>query len=176
LTVRLSLGTARLRQGKHADAARELRRALTFDPKNVDALSALGQALLGAGQLQEAEEVLSAAMQARQDQATAIALGFTLVKLDKAERALAIFGQVLAQNARVAPALYGSGMANERLGRTQEALANYRQVLSVPAEGPQKDAVLELQKEAKGRVDALTPPPTPSGSARTEIGPNPKYL
>jgi tetratricopeptide (TPR) repeat protein len=174
LAVRTALGTARLRQGKHADAARELRRALAFDPKNVDALSALGQALLGAGQLEEAEEVLSAAMQARQDQATAIALGFTLVKLDKAERALPVFGQVLAKNARVAPALYGLGMANERLGRTQEALANYRQLLSLPAEGPQTDAVLELQKDAKGRVDALTPPPAPSSSA--SFGSNPLYL
>ncbi|MBK9258513.1 MAG: tetratricopeptide repeat protein [Polyangiaceae bacterium] len=172
--VRLALGTARLRQGKHADAARELRRALAFDPKNVDALSALGQALLGLGQLEEAEDALRTAMQSRQDQATAIALGFTLVKLDRAEQALSIFGQVLARNARVAPAIFGSGMANERLGKTQEALVNYRQVLALPAEGPQKDSVLELQRDAKGRVDALTPAPAPTSSAT--VGENPKYL
>jgi tetratricopeptide (TPR) repeat protein len=43
VTARLALGTARLRQGKHAEAARELRRVLSTDPRNVDALSGLGE-------------------------------------------------------------------------------------------------------------------------------------
>jgi len=149
LPVHLALGTARLRQSKHADAAKEFRRALAFDPKNTDAQSGLGQALLALGQLDEAEDLLTAAMQSRRDPATAIALGFALVKQGQAERALGIFGPVLAKDPLSAPALFGAAMVNERLGRSQEALAYYRRVLSLPTEGPQENAVLELQKEAQ---------------------------
>jgi Tfp pilus assembly protein PilF len=169
-TARLALGTARLRQGKHADAARELRRVLTADPRNVDALSGLGQALLGTGQLEEAEATLRSAMQIRQDQATAITLGFVLTRLEKPDQALSVFHGVLIANGHVVPALYGSGLANEKLGRTDEALANYRRVLAVSPEGPQKDVVLELQKESRTRVDALTTAPTGSASAGPRQG------
>jgi tetratricopeptide (TPR) repeat protein len=165
VTARLALGTARLRQGKHAEAARELRRVLATDPRNVEALSGLGQALLGTGQLEEAEATLRSAMQIRQDQATAIALGFTLARLDKSDQALSVFHGVLVANGNVVPALYGSGLANERLGRTEEALVNYRRVLAAPAEGPQKDVVLELQNESRTRIDALTAVPVGSASA-----------
>lgn len=162
LSVRLALGTARLRQGKHAEAARELRRALAFDPKNADTQSALGQALLGLGQFDGAEELLTAANQTRRDSSTAIALGYTLVKLEQFDRALAIFGPVLAKDPQVAPALFGAAMALERLGRTPEAMIKYRQLLAIPAEGPQKSAILDLQKEAQGRVNALTPEKAPN--------------
>lgn len=165
--VHLALGTARLRVGKHADAAKALRRALAFDPKNPDAQSALGQALLALGQLEEAEGMLSAAMQSRPDTATAIALGFTLIKLGQAERALALFGPILAKDPLSAPALFGAALANEKLGRIPEALVLYRRVLSLPAEGPQKGAVLDLQKDARNRIAALTPEPAANSSAST---------
>jgi Tfp pilus assembly protein PilF len=164
-TAHLALGTARLRQGNHAEAARELRRVLLTDPRNVDALSGLGQALLGTGQLEEAEATLRSAMQIRQDQATAIALGFTLTRLDKPDQALSVFHGVLVANGNIVPALYGSGLANERLGRNDEALANYRRVVAASAEGPQKDVVLELQKESRVRIDALIAAPVGSPSA-----------
>jgi tetratricopeptide (TPR) repeat protein len=169
-TIRLALGTARLRQGKHTEAARELRRAVAFDPKNPDARSALGQALLGLGQLEEAEEMLSAALQSRWDGSTAIALGFTLVKLGQAERALNVLGPVLTRDPLAAPALLASGMAHERLGHTSEALTHYRRILAIPAEGPQKSSILDLQKEARDRIQALAPEPaapTSSASAAT---------
>jgi len=174
-TVHLALGTARLRQGKHADAVRELRRALAFDPKNPDAQSSLGQALLGLGQLEAAEEMLSSAMQSRRDSSTAIALGFTLVKLGQAERALNVLGDVLNRDPLAAPALLAFGMAHERLGHTAEALTSYRRLLSLPAEGPQKNGVLELQKDARARVAALAPEATPpaSSAATPQTPPNP---
>lgn len=174
--VRLALGTARLRQGKHADAARELRRVLAFDPKNADAQSALGQALLGLGQLEQADEMLSAALQTRQDPATAIALGFTLVKLGQAERALLVLGPILARDPSAAPALLASGMAHEKLGHTTEALTFYRRLLALPAEGPQKNGILELQKDARNRVNALAPEganPALAASSATATPPNP---
>jgi tetratricopeptide (TPR) repeat protein len=163
--ARLALGTARLRQGKHAEAAKELRRVLLTDARRADASSGLGQALLGLGQLEEAESMLRAAMQVREDQATAVALGFTLVRLNKPDQALPIFHKVLATNGNVVPAWYGSALAQEKLGRTNEALDNYRRVLAAAPDGPQKDVIVELQKEAKARVEALTPAPTGSASA-----------
>ncbi len=165
--TRLSLGTARLRQGKHAEAATELQRALAFEPNNVDALSALGQALLGLGQLEQAEATLRSAMQLRQDQATAIALGFTLTRRGKSEQAVSVFSQVLATDGNVPPALYGAGLANEALGRTAEALGFYQRVLALRAEGPQKDVVLDLQKDAQTRAAALKPKPASSADAGT---------
>lgn len=169
VTIRLALGTARLRQGKHADAAKDLRRALAFDPKNADAQSMLGQALLALGKMDEAEELLTTAFQVRRDPATAIALGFTLVKQGQGERALAVFAPVIAKDPFSAPALFGMGMANERLGRTADALENYQRVLAIPAEGPQKNATLDLQRDARARIKALTPenPPSPASSAPT---------
>jgi Flp pilus assembly protein TadD len=175
LPVRLALGTAHLREGKHAEAARELRRALVFDPKNPDTQSALGQAMLGLGQLEEAEELLTASNQSHHDQATAISLGFTLVRLNQSERALSIFRRVLGQDPNAAPALLGSGMANEQLARPKEAIAFYRQLLAIPAGGPQKGAVVELQKEAQGRLNTLTQETTaPTAPATTGTLPPPK--
>lgn len=171
--VRLALGTARLRQGKHGDAVRELRRALAFDPKSAEAQSALGQAFLGLGQLEQADEMLSASLQNRPDSSTAIALGFTLVKLGQAERALLVLGPVLTRDPVSAPALLASGMAQEKLGRIPEALAFYKRLLSVPAEGPQKKNIGDLQKEAFERMRKMAEESTPPASSAVAAPPEP---
>lgn len=172
-SVRALLGRTRLQQGKHAEAAALLERATSADPKSADAWSGLGQALLGQGRPDEAERALRTAMSLRSDEPTAIALGFALSRLRKHEQALGVFGQILAQNATAAPALFGAAVASEDLGRGEQALDFYRRVLALPAEGPQKALVVDLQKEARGRAAALAaPPPSASAtpSATTEPG------
>ncbi len=155
LAACVGLGNARLQQGKHAEAANAFQRAVALEPRSADALGGLGQALLGAGSLEEAERALRAASAPRRDQGTSIALGYTLARLKKSEEALLVFGQVLSLDANAAPALYGAGIASEDLGRADHALAFYRRVLAIPASGPQQPLVTELQKEARGRVAVL---------------------
>jgi len=152
-------------QGRPAEAADQFRRAAALDPGSADALSSLGQALLGAGQLEEAERALRAAAQLQRSEGTLVALGFTLARRKKSQQALDVFGQLLAEDDRAASALYGAGFASEDLGRTEVALGYYHRVLALPAEGPQKPLIDELRKEAQGRVAALTAPPAASASA-----------
>lgn len=169
----LGLGNARLQQGRHADAAPAFQRALALDPRSAEALSGLGQALLGAGKLDEAERALRAASAMRQEQGTSIALGYTLARLRRSDEALSVFGQVLASDPGAAPALYGAGTAAEDLGRAEQALDFYRRLLTLSPEGSQKPLVVELQKQAQGRVAALSVSPAASSSSSAPAGPAP---
>ncbi|MDC0741773.1 tetratricopeptide repeat protein [Polyangium mundeleinium] len=153
--TRLALGNARLQQGNHVEAAADLERAVQMSPRSPEALSLLGQALLGAARLDEAERALRASVELRPDAATSIALGFTLVRRKKSSEALDVLGGVLAADPLAAPALLGVGMANEDLGRAEQALAAYRRLLVLPLEGPQRQLVADLQREAKVHVEAL---------------------
>ncbi|HRI69856.1 MAG TPA: tetratricopeptide repeat protein [Polyangium sp.] len=154
--TRTMIGNVRFQQHQYAEAVEQLTRAVNLDPKSADAFSLLGQAQLGQGKLDEAEQALRAALQIRQDEQTTIALGFTMARMKRSEQALAIFGQVLTTNPNAAPALFGMGIANEDLGRTEQAITVYRRVLDLPAEGQQKAVVAEVQKETRGRLAQLT--------------------
>ena len=151
----LGLGNARMSQGRHAEAVSRLERAVAMDPTSADALSALGQALLALGRVDDAERALRAATVTRWDESTATALGYALVRRKRPDEALGVFGQVLASNASAVPALYGSGVASEDLGRVDQAAVFYERVLALSPSGPQKELVTELQKDARGRAAAL---------------------
>ncbi len=155
-SARMLLGNARLQQQKPGDAAEQFQRAAQMDPRSAEAASGLGQALLAAGKLDEAEQALRAALQIRQDPPTVIALGFVLARQKRADQALGVFGQVLAQDATSASALYGAGVASEDLGRAAQALDYYGRLLALPPEGRQKQALADLRPDAQGRVTALT--------------------
>ncbi len=161
-TVRTALGNVLLQQNKHAEAASHLERVTLVEPRNADAWSGLGQALLGLLRLEEAERALRTAISLRSDEPTVVALGYTLTRLKKLDQALTVFTQVLGQNSTSAAALYGAGLASEDRGRRDEALTYYTRLLALAAEGAQKALVVELQKEAKTRVDVLHPTPPPA--------------
>jgi Flp pilus assembly protein TadD len=154
--ARVALGKVRLQQDKPELAAGEFQRAVLLEPKNAEALSQLGQALLSAGKLDEAERALRAALQLEGGESTSIALGYALARNKKSDEALAVFARVLSQDPTAPSALYGAGIASEDLGRGEQALAYYRRVLALPASGPQQQLVSELKKQATGRVTALT--------------------
>lgn len=153
--TRLALGNARLQQGKHAEAAADLERVVQMDPRNAEALSSLGQALLGAGRLDEAEGALGASTELRADTATSIAYGFTLARRKKSQKALDVLGRVLVVDPFSAPALYAAAIASEDLGLAGKAIGYYQRLLALPLQGPQRSLVEELQKEARGRVVVL---------------------
>ncbi|MFT3775468.1 MAG: hypothetical protein QM820_59735 [Minicystis sp.] len=95
-------------------------------------------------------------MQIRGDESTQAALGFALLRQKKSEQALYLFRQLLAQDGGLATARYGAAAANDDLGRAEEALADYRKLLAMPAEGRQKGLLGDLRPEAERRVAALT--------------------
>ncbi|MEO7331473.1 MAG: tetratricopeptide repeat protein, partial [Minicystis sp.] len=154
--ARMALGSVRVQQQKPAEAIEHFQRAAQLDPRSADALTSLGQALLGLGKADEAERALRAALQLRQDQPAMVALGFALSRQKKAEQALGVFGQVLSQDGGVAPALYGAAMASEDLGRPEQAMDFYRRLLALPTDGPQKQVLGDLRKEAQTRLIALS--------------------
>ncbi len=153
--ARMALGNARSQQQKPAEAAEQFQRAAQLDPKSAEALGALGQALLGAGRPEDAERALRASAQLRPDTGTATALGFALAQQKRTDQALGIFAQVLAEDAGAASALYGAGMASEVLGKNDQALDYYRRLLGLGSRGKDRQLV-DLQREAQGRVTALT--------------------
>ena len=171
--VRLALGNARLQQQRAADAVPHLQRAAELDPKSADAVSLLGQALLAAGRFADAERALRAAVQIRADEPSQTALGFALLRQKRGEQALAVFRRLLAEDATLASARYGAAAACDELGRREEALADYRRLLALPAEGRQKTIIVDLRPEAERRVAALAAEEKAAASASPSAAPAP---
>lgn len=157
--ARLALGSARAKQGKPMDAIRHFQRAAELDPKSAEAVGSLGQALLGAGKVEEAERALRAAAQMRPDPETRNALGFALVRQKKAAAALDVFRGVLGDEPASAPALLGAGVASEELGQKEQALAHYQKLLALPPGGLDGRMLADLQRQAQGRVAELSAAP-----------------
>jgi tetratricopeptide (TPR) repeat protein len=177
-TIHMALGNVRIQQQRPAEAAEQFQRAAQLDPRSAEAKSSLGQALLAGGKSEEAERALRAAAQLRADAATSTALGFALERQKKADQALAVFQQVLAQDGTAAPALFGAGVASEDLGKNDQALDFYRRLAALPEDGPQKQMIAGLRKDAQARITALSaaaPPPAPASvSASAKAPPKPK--
>jgi len=169
----LSLGSARVQQQKPSDAVPHFKRALELDPKNFDALSSLGQALLAAGRADEAEGALRAALQMRPDIGLSTQLGYALLKQKKSESALLVFRQVLADNPSSAPALFGAGASAEGVGKNEEALDLYKRLTLLPQSPADRQALGDLLREAEQRITALSPPPSASSSAKAGAPPAP---
>jgi tetratricopeptide (TPR) repeat protein len=171
--ARMTLGNVRLQQQKPAEAAEQFQRATALDPRSADALGSLGQSLLDAGKPEEAERALRAATQIRADEPIEVALGFALARQRKLDQALGVFAQVLANDATAAPALYGAATASEGLKKNDQALDLYKRLLALPAEGRDKQLITDLQKDARGRVTALTAAAAPPASASGSAAPGP---
>jgi len=169
--ARMSLGGIYVQQQKALDAAEQFQRAVQMDPKSPDALGSLGQALLSAGRPEEAERALRSALDLRPDPATAMALGFALVRQKKAEPALDIFGKIVARDPGAAPALYGAGMAAEALGRSDEAAGHYRALLAMKPGNGDKQTLLDMQQDAEKRLAVIQAAAPPTASASASAGP-----
>jgi tetratricopeptide (TPR) repeat protein len=168
--TRMALGGVKVQQQKPADAVDHFQRAVQLDPRSAEAIGSLGQALLSAGRAEEAERALRAAAQMRQDPATAIALGFALSRQKKNDQALDVFSQVLAHDGAVPPALYGAATASQDLGRIDQAIELYKKLIALPADGPQKQMVADLQKDAQTRLTALSAAAAPAASGSAAAG------
>lgn len=164
--VRMALGRARMQEDKPGDAAPHFQRAAQLDPKSADALLALGQALLNMGRAEDAERALRSSIAIRPDAEGTLSLGFALARQKKLDPALALFNQSLTQDPSSARALYGAGAASQELGRREQALDFYRRLMDLPASGPEGRMVSEMQRDARSRIEALSPTPDASASPK----------
>lgn len=154
--LRMSLGRARMQQQKPGDAVPHFERASRLDPKSPDALFGLGQALLTVGKPEDAERALRAALQMRPDIEGRSALGFALLRQRKLSPALALFGDILAQDPGAPTALYGAGTASEELGRKEQALDYYQRLAALPSGSHDRQMLSDLKRDAEARIAVLS--------------------
>ncbi|MBN1336278.1 MAG: tetratricopeptide repeat protein [Deltaproteobacteria bacterium] len=144
------LGLVRFGQKRVEEAESAFRRALALDPRDFDANNNLGFLLLSVGRSEEALPALRAAVAARPTEARARNnLGFALAALGREDEALDVFRATGPE----AHALAQVGLAAERRGEPEKALAWYQRALSADPSQP-------LAVEALSRLD----PPQDGGT------------
>ncbi len=165
-TARMMLGQADLKLKKVPEAVAQFQRATELVPNNANGYRALGEALLTAGKLPEAERALRISAQLQQDAGTVLALGFALERQKKSDQALGMFNAILQQNNEAAPALLGAGTALEDLGKKGDALAYYRKLVSLPeGQGADGQLLAQLKQQAQARMASINGNPGPATPA-----------
>lgn len=124
---RMRVAAAAESQG-HADVALSMYGAAAArEPDNAQAQSRLATALLRSGNRNQAEQVLTAAVQRLpNDRMLMVQLGRMQLGSGKAGDALTLFDRVLASDQRNVDALDGRGVALDLIGRHPEAQESYR--------------------------------------------------
>jgi len=114
------------RAGRLAEAAQIYGEILRVEPKNFEALHALGILRYQCGELEQAERLIGEAIIVNPHAADALYnRGSLLLKLRRFQEALSCFGQALAIKPGYAEALGNRGAVLMELGRPSEALADY---------------------------------------------------
>lgn len=127
-----SLGNALLDKGRTAEAIKEYRNALWFDPDYVEAHNNLGSSLLLTGEVSEAIEEFKKALRTDPDNAQAHSnLGNALVHAGRASEAIDHFQQTLRMTPNSSTAHNNLGAALAQLGRTSEAITEVKAALRI---------------------------------------------
>ena len=130
--VVLQKAVALRRAGKFAEAAQIYGDILSAEPKNFEALHALGILRYQCGDLEQAERLIGEAVAVNPRAADALYnRGSLLLKLRRFEEAFSCFGQALAIKPDYAQALGNRGAALSELGRHAEALADFDRLTSL---------------------------------------------
>ncbi|HMI95156.1 MAG TPA: tetratricopeptide repeat protein [Micropepsaceae bacterium] len=120
------------RAGKFAEAAQIYGDILRAEPKNFEALHALGILRYQCGELEQAERLIGEAVTVNPRAADALYnRGSLLLKLKRFEEALSCFGQALAIKPDYAEALGNRGAVLMELGRYAEALMDFDRLTSL---------------------------------------------
>ena len=125
------LGTIRGQQGRFAEAAELLIRAVAADPRRSEAHRMLGIALFSLGQHEQALASFARAVAERPDHIAALAnLGDAQRKLGRHAEALATYDRALAIRPGDPQVLSGKGVALIALDRDEEAAVCFERVLA----------------------------------------------
>ncbi len=150
-----ALARCSTRMGRLERAEALARRGLELDADSPTLLRALADTLRAQGRHAEAAAALRLALpRAEGDEAVHVALGRSLLDLDRPDEARPIFGAVLRRNADSTEALAGMAEALEREGRLSEA---HGYVLRAMAAAPDRASLHLLHGRinlASGRLDA----------------------
>jgi len=138
-TIRNPDTASRLRVAAAAEAAGQQDVALSMlgaaaaaAPSNLEVQARHAASLGRAGMMEEAEQVLTSALQrSSRDPSLILALGQLRVRMGASAEALTLFDQVLARLPQSVPALNGRGVALDLLGRHSEAQQSYRTAQAV---------------------------------------------
>ena len=120
------------RAGKLAEAAQIYGDILRAEPRNFEALHALGILRYQCGELELAERLIGEAVTVNPRAADALYnRGSLLLKLKRFEEALSCFGQALAIKPDYAEALGNRGAVSMELGRYSESLADFARLTNL---------------------------------------------
>ncbi|MBM4394974.1 MAG: tetratricopeptide repeat protein [Deltaproteobacteria bacterium] len=162
------LGVALLNKRQPQEAAAEFQRSINLNPKSYDSYVALGNLLLNANALPQAERAFRAAAELRQDEVSLSGLAAALNAMNRPGDAIQVVAPLLqARTAGPASMLQGARAA-EMLGRKEDAMALYSEVQRVVGQaGEQMDkqlaeAFIAQAKAGAERVSGAAPAPAPA--------------
>ncbi len=166
LDARVNRGITLSRMGRTDDAIQEYRAVLALDARNAAAHANLGVLFEKIGRRREALEAYQAAVAANPALAEArTQLGNMLTDAGQAQAALQHFDAVLAQDAGHIIARYNRARAYSQLKRTNEAIADLRDVLARRPDFEQaRNALAALTRPST--APASMPAPRPSAAPR----------
>ncbi|HLB79433.1 MAG TPA: tetratricopeptide repeat protein, partial [Dongiaceae bacterium] len=148
-------GLVLMEQGRLAEAAAALRRAIELRPAFPEACYNLGNALRAQGKLDEAADSYRRAIALRPELAEAHNnLGSTLQDLAQPEAAAGCYRRALAIRPAYAEAHYNLGNALQDLGRPEAAIESFRQALALRPDVPDIHNNLGKAYQDLGRLEA----------------------
>jgi tetratricopeptide (TPR) repeat protein len=135
-TPRLKEALALRRQGRLDQAEQVLRKLLAAEPGNAEALCQLAQLKSDIGAFSEAHYFASAALSEQSDLVPAhVLMGRIYTETGSTEAALASYQRAAELDPKPAEALFGCGVALQRLGRLEDALGSFRaSIEALPAQ------------------------------------------
>lgn len=129
--VHRKLGDEALGNNQPEEALKQYRAWLELDPNTAEVYARLGTALAKAGQFDDAVLQYRAAIQKRKDPATLCALAAVLLEQKKNDEAIKTLDEALRLEPARVPSRLARALAFQRLGKTAEAMAEYRAILKL---------------------------------------------
>ncbi len=152
--ARLELALSLRHQGLLFDAEAELRKLLSEDASDSDALFQLGRLYVAMNRYADAEGVFRRLVEASPDHAPAhFMLGFLAYRLDEPEKALESFQKLLSLSADHVEGHYYVGMILQKQGNSDGAREAFEKALRVDPEHPASNYNLALLLAKKGERD-----------------------
>ena len=125
-----------LGQGDVERALKLAKKVLRAEPRNIDGLGILGNALADGGHYEDAIRYLEKAISIQPSSGRYNDLGIALAGLGQHQNAVDVYRQILAIKPGVSVVLNNLGLAQFELGRTEDAIESYTQAIVAEPTNP----------------------------------------